>query len=153
MTGPCRRAASDRAGFSLAELAVVVMVVGILAAVGMPNLQQALLKARATDAVADLQVIRVAVYAYVGDNHTWPGDVSRGQIPSGLAQYLPDGFSFTTEAYVIDYDDWSSKSQGFIGLSVITNQPGLGPAMVDILQPNAWTNGSDRFTWVIEWVD
>jgi prepilin-type N-terminal cleavage/methylation domain-containing protein len=140
-----------RSGFSLVELMVVVLVVGLLAGIAIPNFQQALLKARAADAIADLQVIRVAVYAYVGDNYTWPADVSRGAVPAGLAEYLPENFAFSNEHYVIDYDNWSNQAQGFVGLSVITTEVGLGPVVVDMLQPNAWTNGSDRFTWVIEW--
>jgi prepilin-type N-terminal cleavage/methylation domain-containing protein len=144
---------SGRSGFTLVELVIVVMVIGLLAAIGIPNFQRAVLKARATEAVSELHVIRVAVMGYLADTNTWPAEVARGRIPSGLGDYLPDGFSFAPEAYTIDYDNWSGTSEGFIGLAIITAEPELGAAMVDMLGSNAWTNGSDKFTWVIEWVE
>lgn len=140
-------------GFTVIELLVVVTVIGLLAALAQPNLQRALLKARAAEAVADLNVIKVAVMSYLGENHRWPADVNRGKIPSGLAEYLPEDFSFVQEDYTIDYDDWSTKKNGFVGLTVITKDEALGQAMLDLLGSNTWTNGKDKFTWVIEWTD
>ncbi len=140
-----------RSGFTLAELMVVVAVVAFLTAIALPNLKRAIVKARAAEAVGDLQVVRVAVLNYHADRHTYPGDVSRGRIPSGLGEYLPDGFSLTQKYWTVDYDDWSRQAQGFVGLTVITKDNVVGQEMVRMLRPNAWTNGSDKFTWVIEW--
>lgn len=141
----------DRAGVTLAELVVVVAVIAFLAAIAAPNLQRAIVKARAAEAVSDLQVVRVAVLNYHADRSTYPKDVSRGRIPSGLAEYLPQGFSLTQKYWTVDYDNWSAASQGFVGLTVITKDKLVGDEMVRMLRPNAWTNGSDKFTWVIEW--
>lgn len=140
-----------RGGFTLAELVVVVAVVAFLAAIAAPNLQRAIVKARAAEAVSDLQVVRVAVLNYHADNHTYPGDVGRGQVPPGLKPYLPTGFALTQKFYTMDYDNWSQASQGFVGLTVITTDKVLGDEMVRMLRPNAWSNGSNKFTWVVEW--
>jgi len=102
--------------------------------------------------IAELEVVRVAVMSYLGDHHTYPPDRNRGTIPPGLEAYLPEGYSFTTEYYVIDYDNWA-PSEGFIGLTVITPDTVIGGAMIDILGPNSWSNGTDKFTWVIDWID
>jgi len=141
----------DRAGFTLVELVVVVAVIAFLAAIAAPNLQRAIVKARAAEAVSDLQVIRVAVLNYHADLSTYPRDVSRGRVPAGLASYLPQGFSLTQKYWTVDYDNWSTTSQGFVGLTVITTDKQVGQEMVRMLRPNAWSNGSDKFTWVIEW--
>ena len=142
----------DRGGFTLVELAVVVMIVALLAAIAMPNLQRAIVKARATAAIAELQVIRVAVLNYLGDYHTYPPDRNRGVIPPRLDAYLPENFSFSTEYYVIDYDNWA-PTQGFIGLTIITADTIIGGAMIDILGDNTWSNGKEKFTWVIDWTE
>lgn len=141
----------NRRGFTLVELVVVVLVIALLAALAQPNLQKAIIKARAAEAVSTLQVVRVAVLNYHGDHHVYPADVSRGQVPKGLAPYMPTGFSLTQKYYTVDYDNWSAQSQGFVGLTIITTDALIGNEMVNMLRPNAWSNGSNKFTWVIEW--
>lgn len=145
--------AVGRRGFTLVELVVVVAVIAFLAAIAAPNLQRAIVKARAAEAVSDLQVVRVAVLNYHADLHTYPKDATRGKVPTGLANYLPQGFSLTQKYWTVDYDNWSAQAQGFVGLTVITKDKGVGQEMVRMLRPNAWTNGSDKFTWVVEWTN
>lgn len=147
-TGPAR---PGREGFTLAELMVVVAVVALLSVIAMPNLQRALVRARAAQAVSDLQVVRVAVLNYHSDHHVYPPDVGRGKVPPGLGPYLPTGFSLTQKYWTVDYDNWSATKQAFVGLTVITKDKAVGQEMVNMLRPNAWSNGSDKFTWVIEW--
>ena len=77
----------DRRGFTLVELAVVAAIISILTALAMPNFKRALVKAKAVDAVADLEVLRVAVISYLADNNQWPPDASVGAMPTGLAPY------------------------------------------------------------------
>lgn len=145
--------AVGRRGFTLVELVVVVAVIAFLAAIAAPNLQRAIVKARAAEAVSDLQVVRVAVLNYHADLHTYPKDANRGKVPTGLVTYLPQGFSLTQKYWTVDYDNWSAQAQGFVGLTVITKDKGVGQEMVRMLRPNAWTNGSDKFTWVVEWTN
>ena len=144
----------DRRGFTLVELAVVAAIISILTALAMPNFKRALVKAKAVDAVADLEVLRVAVISYLADNNQWPPDASVGAMPTGLAPYLPDDYSFAKENYTLNYDNWTTHSPYFIAVTVETNSdPEFGAAVVDALGPNAWTNGSFKFTWVIEWLN
>jgi len=140
-----------RGGFTLAEL-LVMAILSLLAGLAIPNLQRAILKARAADAIGDLEVIRVAVLQYQGDRHEWPPDRNRGRIPPGLDEYLPEGFSFRGDGYVMDYDNWS-RNRGFIGLTVITQEAELGNAMLSLLGDGTWTNGRNKFTWILDWTD
>jgi len=150
MTG--RTMSGRREGFTLIELLIVVLVVGILSVIVMPNLNRALTKARAAEVLGDLNVVKQAALSYQADNTVWPTDVNRGNVPPGLEPYLPDGFSFTTEEYVLDYDNWS-ESVGLIGVTMITDNRELGLALLDMAGGNSWTNGTDKYTWVFEWTD
>ena len=56
--------------------------------------------------------------------------------------------------YTLNYDNWSTNSPYFIAVTAETSEdPLLGAAVVDLLGSNAWTNGSFKFTWIIEWLD
>lgn len=130
------------------------MIVAMLAAIAIPNLQSALMRARAVEAVGDLQVLRVAVFQYLGDNHQWPPDAGVGVVPAGLEDYLPEGWTMTRENYQLNYDNWTSVGEvDFIAVTVEVNDTDFGSYVVDMLGPNAWTNGSFKFTWVLEWLD
>jgi prepilin-type N-terminal cleavage/methylation domain-containing protein len=144
----------NRHGFTLVELLVVVLIIAILTTIAVPNMRGALMRARAAEAVGDLQVLRVAVLQYLGDKHQWPPDASVGVVPTGLADYLPDGWTMTKENYQMNYDNWTSVGQvDFIAVTVEVADTDFGSYVVDMLGPNAWTDGSFKFTWVIEWLE
>lgn len=139
-------------GFTLVELLVVFAILAILAGLAIPHLQRAIIKARAADAIADLDVVGVAAIQYHGEHQTWPPDVGRGTVPAGMEEFLPDGFSMVQEDWVLDWDNWSGRSTGFVGVTVITDEAELGEAMLALLgDAGTWTNGRDKFSWIIEW--
>ncbi len=55
--------------FTLIELLIVVAIIGILAAIAVPNFLNAQLKAKISRAQADLRAIRTAIEMYVVDNN------------------------------------------------------------------------------------
>lgn len=85
----------NRAGFTLAELAVTVMIVGILAGVALPNLHYALLKAEASRLVSEAHTIRTAAFDYMSDYGRFPPSSGSGVVPAALKPYLPENYSFT----------------------------------------------------------
>ena len=89
-----RPSVADNRGFSLMELLVVALIISIVMAIALPNLRQAVLKARATSVVGELNTVKVAIQNYQAEYLTWPPDVSRGVIPEGLAPFLPENIGF-----------------------------------------------------------
>jgi len=71
-----RNQQKSRAGFTLVELLVVVAVIGIISAIAMPNLLNALDKAKQKKSMSDIRTIGVAVEAYATDTAAYPLNVS-----------------------------------------------------------------------------
>ena len=140
--------ANHRRGFSLVELVVVVLIVSILAAIAQPKLSEVLVKARAANAYADMQVVRVAVLAFQANENDWPTDVVSGVVPPGMDKYLPTDFNLTKTDYVLDFDNWGG-SPFTVGVSLITSDVSLGLTLLDLLPPPKWNSGV-TYTWVIE---
>lgn len=57
-----------RKGFTLIELLIVVAIIGILAAIAVPNFLNAQVRAKVSRALADLRSIRTALEMYTTDN-------------------------------------------------------------------------------------
>ena len=138
----------DRRGVTLIELLVVVLIVSVLAAIAQPQLASVIVKARAAEAISDLEIVRGALYTYQSDQKAWPPEVNGGVVPPGLATYLPAGFDFEKETYTLDFDNWGG-SPFMIGVTLITADSVLGRRALEMLSTPKWSAG-DKYTWVIE---
>lgn len=73
MKHPLKRAGAGRqTGFTLIEVLVVVVILGILAAIIVPNLMEQPAQARITKAQSDLRAVENALNMYRLDNHSYP---------------------------------------------------------------------------------
>lgn len=62
-----RRLANAQKGFTLIELLIVIAIIGILAAMLIPNLLDALQKAKQKRTVADMRITGTAMFAWLSD--------------------------------------------------------------------------------------
>ena len=62
-----RRLANAQTGFTLIELLIVIAIIGILAAMIIPNLLDAMQKAKQKRTVADERIVGTAMFAWVTD--------------------------------------------------------------------------------------
>lgn len=122
------------------ELAVAMTVVGILAAIAVPNYLSFMRDVRAAQAVADVQAVRAAVYLYFGDHQRWPAEEQAGVVPIQLRPYLPRDMEFFKSAYKIDYDNWSIGTRSrfpetgvLVGISIISSDRELLKATRSLL--------------------
>ncbi len=141
------------------EMVTVALIMGTLARISVPDFHQALLKARAAEVAGDFEVVRVAVLNYHTQHLKWPDDAHTGQIPPGLAEFLPDGFSFNRAGYQLDWENWTLPdglpqdpgSGVLLGISVVTPDRALGSSVESLLgAARAHYSLGDKYTFVVE---
>jgi general secretion pathway protein G len=83
------RLASSRKGFSLVELVVVVLIIGILAAVAAPRMFDTATDARENATKQSLAVLRNAIEMYKTKNDSYP---PAGSVENALKAFLKGPF-------------------------------------------------------------
>jgi type II secretion system protein G len=112
------RAASR--GFTLIELLIVVAIIGIIAAIAIPNLLNAVDKGKQKRTMSDLRAIGTAVESYAVDNTDYPVGVTLPAIKAVIdpvffnAMPLSDGWShpFQADSSPSSYTIYSQGKDG-----------------------------------------
>ena len=81
-------------GFSLMEVMIVVVIIGILAALAYPNLEKYLKRARQTEAKTNLSAIYTAQKIYFTLHQSYADDINK----LDLSLVQGDPYTFTMEA-------------------------------------------------------
>jgi prepilin-type N-terminal cleavage/methylation domain-containing protein len=90
------RSLSVRAAFTLVEIMVVVVVIGLLAAIAIPAFQRVREKSIASRYVNDFRQFDSAFQRYATENGSWPAAGALGAVPAGMNGYLPTSFTSTS---------------------------------------------------------
>jgi prepilin-type N-terminal cleavage/methylation domain-containing protein len=144
-----------RKGFTLVELAVVVVIIGVLAAFGVPRFINSVERSKATEAFGYLAAVRSAQERYQAREGTYADDVSKidikfatpkyftiGTVGAGTTGRLEDSWTLTLTrtgasagygAYTVTftqdgYDASNSTIDGYRAINPMSTDPSIGGA-------------------------
>src|SRR5947209_880708 len=105
ITSPTRAARRQESGFTLMELMIVMIIIGLLAAIAVPAYIQRVRHAREAVLKEDLRTLRSAIDSYTVDKQKAPQTLE-DLVQSGYIKTMPkDPFTNRTDTWVPAQDD------------------------------------------------
>jgi prepilin-type N-terminal cleavage/methylation domain-containing protein len=109
-------------GFTLIELLIVVAILGIIAAVVIPNITGFMISGRLAAANSEVEQVKTASLGFFGDNGVWPA-TSDNLTPTYISgtlkavYYFDSGYGWVINATAVPTTGWS-------GITWQTGTPG-----------------------------
>jgi prepilin-type N-terminal cleavage/methylation domain-containing protein len=101
-----------RRGFTFVEMLIVMIVLGLLAAIASLKYIDLRNKAITAQAAADMEAVRLAAYSTWYETGAWPSEAGPGVVPPELLPYLAKGFTFTRPEYTLDWENFIPPGGG-----------------------------------------
>lgn len=126
-----------KSAFTLIELLIVVAIIGILAAIAVPNFLNAQTRAKVARVYSDLRSVALALDSYRIDNNVFPWPIRNGQV-FNTSNHIANAIELTTP---IAYLSSVSMEDPFIPARFWNNQQhAIHPTYVYVNYRGDWGN-------------
>ena len=120
-------------GLTLIELLIVVAILGIIAAVVIPNLGAFMVTGRISAANTEVENVKTATLAFYAENEYWP------ETSAALAQFLAGDLQ---AVYNIDGGEGCAECYGWVHGVISQNYTGIA------FDPGATGSGGSHGKWI-----
>ena len=103
----------SRSGFTLVELMIVVVIIGLLGVLAVPAFQKVRNKSYATRIANDFRVFATAFEVHALEEGVWPGDGMGNTLPASAQPYFENS-SWDDPPPNGGYWDWEANRLGFV---------------------------------------
>ena len=111
MNNPRSGAPPPRAGFTLVEIMIVVVIIGLLAAMALPAIARTRAASQSTRFMSDLRIFTQAFETYAAQNG-WPPNAGSGVVPAGMAGEFRAADWTTTKNSIGGRWNWDRNNYG-----------------------------------------
>ena len=143
-------------GFSLIEVMVVVVIIGLLAVIAIPTFLLAQEQSYASRIANDLRTFSAEFEIYRMQYGVWPEDCQQGEVPSELSKELQ---KFGQPAITKDTWDWENHAVGVVAGISLYGKNGEESVMIRVdeiiddgqLSTGRFIENGERYTWIMDW--
>lgn len=148
----------NRRGWTLLELFIVLVILGVLANIATPAYHDMRKRAEAAQVIGDFSAVRSAAFQQYPESESFPGTGAAGVVPPELVPYLPNGFAFTRGSATYRWRKWSvpgglpgdPSQTELMGLEIQTADAELLAAIKGLYGGSTAFGSSTQITLVIE---
>lgn len=108
---------SSRSGFTLVEIMIVVVIIGLLAAMAIPAFQKSRVSSQASRIANDFRVLAGAFETAALENGVFPADGNGNELPVEAAPYIKSD-NWTNAPAEGGYWDWEGAGRHGVSASI-----------------------------------